>query len=325
MDSNQNRISIVGENIKERLGLIISLIALIVIFSFLSPVFLTPDNISNLLLSSSLVGIVSCGMTFVIISGGFDLSVGGNVAFTGVIVASVLANGFSQGFAFFAGLLVGAAIGAFNGLSITKLGINPFITTLSTMIIVRALAYIYNRGLSIGIYDTLPVFPDFGFWGRGIVLGIPVPVWMLILVIVAVYILLNKTVIGREIYAIGGNEEAAKVCGINIDKVKIIIYILIGVLTSFAGILLASRLTAGIAGAGSGYEFQAITAVILGGASLSGGKGKLENTILAVVVLGILGNGFVLVGLSSWHQDVARGALLLLSVGIDQIRQRKAA
>jgi len=314
-----------GENIKDKLGLLISLAVLIIIFTIMSDAFLTFSNISNLVLASALVGIVAAGMTVVIISGGFDLSVGGNVALTGVVVASLLADGVSQPVAMLAGMLVGVAVGAFNGFSVTKLRINPFITTLAMMIIVRAVAFIYTGGLSFGISDTRPVFPDFGFWGRGHLLEIPVPVWLFILVSIGVFILLNKTIFGREVYAIGGNEEAARVSGININRVKFTVYVMIGMLASFAGVLLASRLTAGIPGAGNGYEFQAITAVILGGASLSGGKGKVTNTVLAIIVLGVLGNGFILIGLSSFHQDAARGVLLLVSVGIDQIRQRRGA
>jgi len=313
---------LIARGLGDKLGLLVSLVLLIIIFSILSDAFLTFSNISNLILASALVGIVAAGMTVVIISGGFDLSVGGNVALTGVVVASLLADGMPQWVAVLAGMGVGLAVGTFNGICVTKFKINPFITTLAMMITVRAVAFIFTGGLSFGIFDTRPAFPDFGFWGRGILLNIPVPVWLFILTAIGVYILLNKTILGREIYAIGGNEEAARVSGININRVKLIVYIMIGLLASFAGVLLASRLTAGIPGAGNGYEFQAITAVILGGASLSGGKGKLENTVLAIVVLGILGNGFVLIGLSTFHQDFARGVLLLISVGIDQLRQR---
>jgi len=314
---------LINSNHSDMFGMLVCLVLLVIVFSALSPAFLTFSNISNLVLASALVGIVAAGMTVVIISGGFDLSVGGNVALTGVVAASLLADGRPQWIAALVGLCVGLGVGLFNGISITKFRINPFITTLAMMIIVRAVAFIYTDGVSFAIRDTSPVFPDFGFWGRGILLGVPVPVWMFILVSIGVYILLNKTIIGREIYAIGGNEEAAKVSGININKVKLIVYLIVGVLASFSGILLASRLTAGIPGSGNGYEFQAITAVILGGASLSGGRGKIQNTILAIIVLGVLGNGFILIGLSSFHQDFARGVLLLISVGIDQLRQRR--
>jgi ribose transport system permease protein len=312
-------------NLRDRLGLLISIALLVVIFSVLSPHFVSWDNLSNLLLSSALIAIVASGMTFTIIGGGLDLSVGSNIALTGVVVGSMLYSGMPQWLAIVVGLAIGAALGAFNGISVAKMKINPLITTLATMTIIRGLAYLYSKGLSFGIYGTKPVFPDFGFWGRGFLLGIPFPVWLMVIVIVLVYILLNKTIFGREIYAIGGNEEAARVCGIHIERAKIIVYLLMGLIASFAGIVLASRLTAGVPSAGSGYELNAIAAVVLGGASLSGGKGKLEDTILAVLILGILGNGFVLMGLSSFLQDVARGVVLLLSVGIDQLRERRGA
>ncbi|KLU60653.1 ribose transport system permease protein RbsC [Peptococcaceae bacterium CEB3] len=308
----------------ERLGLLVALILLVVIFGYLSPNFLTLTNISDTLLSSSLIGIVAAGMTIVIISGGFDLSVGSNMALTGVIVGSMLHNGLPQGLSIIAGLCVGVVVGLVNGFSVAKLKINPLITTLATMTIVRGLAYIYSNGTSYGIYGTKPVFPNFGFLGVGHLFYIPMPVVLMIVVSVVIYIVLNHTIFGREVYALGGNQEAARVCGIQVEKMQIIIYLLTGILAAFAGIVLASRLSAGIPSAGNGYELNAIAAVVLGGASLAGGKGRVEDTILAVLVLGVLGNGFVLMGLSSFLQDVARGAVLLLAVGIDQMRQRRA-
>ncbi|MGI9860927.1 ABC transporter permease [Moorella naiadis] len=312
-------------SLAERLGLLVALLLLIIIFTYVSPNFLTWDNFSNMFLSFALIGIVAAGMTVVIISGGFDLSVGSNMALTGVIVGSIMHGGLPQWLAIVAGLVVGVAVGLLNGMSIAKVKINPLITTLASMIIVRGLAFIYSKGLSFGIYGTEPIFPDFGYWGRGLLAGLPMPVVLMFLVVAGIYVLLNKTVFGREVYAIGGNEEAARVCGINVEKTQILIYLLMGLLAAFAGIILASRLSAGVPSAGTGYELNAIAAVVLGGASLSGGQGRVEDTILAVLVLGVLGNGFVLLGLSSFLQDVARGVVLLLAVGIDQVRQRRAA
>jgi ribose transport system permease protein len=309
----------------ERIGLLISLVLLIITFSIISPYFLTLDNFSNMLLSLSLIGIVSAGMTIAIVSGGMDMSVGSNMALVGVIVGSMLHSGMPQWISITTGLFIGLLIGACNGFFIAKIKINPLITTLATMIIVRGIAFLYSNGLSFGIYGTKPEFPDFGYWGRGILFGIPVPVILMILVIGIVYIVLTKTIFGREIYSLGGNSEAARVCGINVERNTIIVYLIMGVLSAFAGIILASRLTAGVPSAGTGYELNAISCVVLGGASLMGGQGRVEDTVLAVLVLGVLGNGFVLLGLSSFLQDVARGVILLLSVGIDQMRQRRAA
>jgi len=184
-------------------------------------------------------------------------------------------------------------------------------------------AFIYSNGISFGIYNTKPEFPDFGFWGRGNILNIPIPVVLLFIVMLITFFILSKTVFGRELYAVGGNEEAAKVSGIKNAKVKALTYLISGGLAAFAGIVLASRLTAGVPTAGTGYEMNAVAAVVLGGASLSGGKGKIENTLLAVLVLGVLSNGFVLMGLSTFTQDVARGIILLLSVAIDEARKRR--
>jgi ribose/xylose/arabinose/galactoside ABC-type transport system permease subunit len=214
-------------------------------------------------------------------------------------------------------------VGTLNAVSVSVFNISPLIASLASMIIVRGVAFIYSKGVSFGIYNTVPAFPDFGFWGRGNIFNVPTPVILLIIIMAITFFILSKTVFGRELYAVGGNEEAAKVSGIKTGKVKVLSYLISGGLASFAGIVLASRLTAGVPTAGTGYEMNAVAAVVLGGASLNGGKGKIENTLLAVLVLGILSNGFVLMGLSTYTQDVARGIILLLSVGIDEARNRK--
>ncbi len=309
-------------SIKERMGLLVSLLLLVLVFSRISPFFLTADNISNMLLSIALIGIVASGMTSVIIGGGVDLSVGSNMALTGVVVASLLHSGVPQGVAVLAGLAIGLVIGLLNGISITIFKITPMIATLAMMIIVKGLAYIYSGGTSFGIYETTPYFPSFGFWGRGTPFGIPFPVIILFVIGLITYFVLNKTTFGRNIYAVGGNEVAAKVSGINTVRISILTYVICGLLAAFSGIILDSRLAAGVPTAGTGYELNAIAAVILGGASLNGGKGRIEDTLLAVLVLGVLGNGFVLMGYSSFLQDVARGVILLISVGIDQLKYR---
>ncbi|MDR1901685.1 MAG: ABC transporter permease [Treponema sp.] len=310
------------DGVMERLGLIVSLVLLVIIFSSVSRFFLTWDNISNMLLSIALLGITASGMTIVIICGGVDLSIGSNIALTGVIVGSILHGGQPQWVGILAGLGVGILIGILNGASISIFNITPLIATLASMIIVKGAAFLYSGGISFGIYNTVPVFPDFGFWGRGNIFNIPTPVILLFIVMAITFFILSKTVFGRELYAVGGNEEAAKVSGIKTTKIKALTYLISGGLGAFAGIILASRLTAGVPTAGTGYEMNAVAAVVLGGASLNGGKGKIENTLLAVLVLGVLSNGFVLMGFSTFLQDVARGIILLLSVGIDEARNR---
>jgi ribose transport system permease protein len=278
-----------------------------------------------MLLSIALLGITASGMTIVIICGGVDLSIGSNIALTGVIVGSLLHSGQPQVVAILVGLGVGLLIGLLNGVSVSVFNITPLIATLASMIIVKGAAFLYSGGISFGIYGTVPVFPDFGFWGRGNIFGVPTPVVLLLMVMLITFFVLSKTVFGRELYAVGGNEEAAKVSGIKSTQIKAITYIISGLLGAFAGIILASRLTAGVPTAGTGYEMNAVAAVVLGGASLNGGKGKIENTLLAVLVLGILSNGFVLLGFSTFLQDVARGIILLLAVGIDEARNRRSA
>jgi ribose/xylose/arabinose/galactoside ABC-type transport system permease subunit len=312
------------DGVMERLGLLVSLALLIVIFSNTSRFFLTWDNFSNMLLSIALLGITAAGMTIVIICGGVDLSIGSNIALTGVIVGSILHGGSSQGVAILAGFGIGLLIGLLNGVSVSVFNITPLIATLASMIIVKGVAFLYSGGISFGIYGTVPQFPDFGFWGRGNIIGIPTPVVLLFIVMVITFFVLWKTVFGRELYAVGGNEEAARVSGINSTRLKAITYIISGLTGAFAGIILASRLTAGVPTAGTGYEMNAVAAVVLGGASLNGGRGKVENTLLAVLVLGVLSNGFVLLGFSTFLQDVARGIILLLSVGLDEARNKRS-
>ena len=324
--SKENKIRTKGKllaSLKERMGLLVSMAVLIVIFSLTSEHFLTKDNISNLLLSISLLGIVSFGMTPVIISGGFDLAAGAEMGLVGVVLGSMMHNGVSAIWAVLAALAIGFTVGVINGFCISRLHIIPLITTLGTQIIIQGISYVYSKGLSFGIFNTTPEFPSFGFWGRGKLFQIPVPVILMFAVFAVMSFVLNKTVFGRNIYAVGGNPEAAHVSGIKTDKVIFWNYVMMGLISAFAGIILASKLAAGTPTAGTGYELNAVCAVVLGGASPSGGKGKVSNTLLAVIVLGILSNGFVLLGLSTYVQNIARGCILLVSVGLDQYKNRR--
>jgi len=309
-----------------RLGLIIALVVLVVAFSFLSDYFLTWLNFTQLLLAVAINGILASGMTLVVVSKGIDLSVGSVVAFGSTVLGYLMSKDYSlMSVAMLLCVFIGVGAGLINGLCITKLRISPLITTLATMTAFRAAAMLFSDGVAFGIKGSTPAFPDFGFWGRGTLLSIPAPVWLMILVSVLVYLLLNRTIFGRKVYAIGGNEEAAHVSGINVNRTKMIIYTINGLICGFAGIILASRLAAGVPSAAIGYELTAVSAVVLGGTSLDGGKGRIFDTFLAVIVLGVLANGFVLLGLPRNWEDFARGCILIIAVGIDQFRQRRTS
>jgi ribose transport system permease protein len=301
---------------REAAGLLGIYIILLVALSILSPYFLGVNNFLNILVAVSTIGIMSVTMTMVIVSGGIDLSIGSVVAIAGVIVAQ-----FSQSvpmpIVILIALVVGALIGAINGLAVTRLNINPLIATLGMMSIVRGLAFVYSGGLTRDIFSE-----GFAFLGQGYLLGIPFQVIVMIILFLLTAWVLRQTTFGRAIYAVGGNAQASRLAGMPVRRVQMTVYILSGLSAALGGIFLASQLSAGAPAAASGIELSVIAAVILGGSSLSGGKGSIWGTLLGVLILGTLNNGLTLLNVSSYYQDVARGLVLLLAVGIDQLRLR---
>ncbi|MBM7606223.1 ribose transport system permease protein [Metabacillus crassostreae] len=299
----------------QKLGPFVGLLLIIVILSIVSPNFMTVDNILNVLRQVSINALIAFGMTFIILTGGIDLSVGSILALASAVTASMLASGMDPILAILIGLLAGAIMGAINGLIITKGKVAPFIATLATMTVFRGLTLVYTDGRPITGLSESELFV---LMGKGYVGWIPVPViWMLITYAV-LYFILKKTTFGRRVYAIGGNEGAAILSGIRADRVKIWIYSLTGLLSALAGIILSSRLNSAQPTAGASYELDAIAAVVLGGTSLSGGRGWIFGTLVGALIIGVLNNGLNIMNVSSFYQQVVKGGVILLAVLLDR-------
>ncbi|MGG4047561.1 ribose ABC transporter permease [Paenibacillus favisporus] len=301
--------------VTQKLGPLLGLIILIIIVSVLNPSFLEPLNILNLLRQVSINALIAFGMTFVILTGGIDLSVGSILALSSAFVANMLVSGVDPILAIIIGCLLGGVMGMVNGLLITKGKMAPFIATLATMTVFRGLTMVYTDGNPItGLGDSRL----FQLFGRGYELGIPVPAITMIITFVILWVILNKTPFGRKTYAIGGNEKASIVSGIKVPRVKIMIYSLAGLLSALAGAILTSRLNSAQPTAGTSYELDAIAAVVLGGTSLSGGRGRIVGTLIGALIIGTLNNGLNLLGVSSFYQMVVKGIVILIAVLIDR-------
>jgi ribose transport system permease protein len=301
--------------------IIIAVIAECLVFALLSPSFFTVNNFVNVALQIAIYGILAVGMTMVIITGGIDLSVGSIVALAGVLAAGLLERTpgqpvFGTVTAILAGVGVGVLAGGFSGLMITRLRVPPFIVTLALMTVCRGAAFIFTGGFSIG---NLPL--SFGFLGRGHVGPVPVPVVTMAVMFVGGYLLLSKSAYGRYIYAIGGNEEASRLSGIDTKRVVQSVYLLNGAMAGLAGITLASRLGAGVPNSGLQYELDVIAAVVVGGTSLMGGVGSIAGTFWGTVFIGILNNGLNLANVDPYTQKVALGIVILLAVLLDRIKK----
>jgi ribose transport system permease protein len=302
-------------------GILAALIVEIILFSTLSPYFFTTENILNVSLQTSITAIIAAGMTFVILTSGIDLSVGAIVALSGVVITSALKLSLSFGIslpvAIFAGLMIGAASGAIAGQLVTRFNITPFIVTLALMTIWRGAAYMYTDGRPIwGLPD------GFSALGSGRVFTVPVPSIIMIGVYVIAYIMLKKTRFGRHVYAVGGNREAARLAGIDSNRILMSVYIISGVLAAMSGLLLASRMNSGQPNAGLMYELDAIAAVVVGGTSLFGGRGSIIGTFIGAMLIGVLRNGLNLLNVGSYVQMVVLGVVILLAVMLDQMRSR---
>ncbi|MCU8508820.1 ribose ABC transporter permease [Vibrio vulnificus] len=295
---------------------LIALLFLIVVVSFLNPNFFTVDNILNILRQTSVNAIIAVGMTLVILTAGIDLSVGSVLALCGAFAASLVAMEVPVLIAVPTALLAGAALGAISGVIIAKGKVQAFIATLVTMTLLRGVTMVYTDGrpISTGFTDTADAF---AWFGTGYALGIPVPVWLMVIVFAAAWYLLNHTRFGRYVYALGGNESATRLSGINVDKVKIGVYAICGLLAALAGIIVTSRLSSAQPTAGMGYELDAIAAVVLGGTSLMGGKGRIMGTLIGARIIGFLNNALNLLDVSSYYQMIAKAAVILLAVMVD--------
>ena len=298
-------------------GATIALIILVVVIGTISPQFRTVNNIFSLLRQSSVNGLIAFGMTFVILTGGIDLSVGAVLALSTVFAASMISAGVPVPVAVLISLIIGTVLGLISGFLVSKGRLQPFIATLVTMTIYRGITMIYTNGKPI---SNLGNSEFLRFIGSGEFLGIPVPVWILLVTFLIFFFLLKKTVLGRKIYAVGSNQKAAAIAGVNINKIKLFVYSVSGFMSALAGIILLSRLGSAQPVLGIGYELDAIAAVALGGTSLSGGRGKFYGTLIGVLIIAVLNNGLNILGVSSYYQDVAKGIVILIAVLSDKER-----
>lgn len=298
-------------------GVFIALALLVVVISIISPEFRTGDNFLSLLRQSSINGLIAFGMTCVILTGGIDLSVGSVLALSTAVCAKMIASGVPVGAAIILGLVMGAVLGLISGFFVTKGRLQPFIATLITMTVYRGLTMIYTNGKPISNLGDSSLLK---LIGKGNILGIPVPVILLVLIFVGFFVLLNKTTFGRRIYATGSNANCAKLAGVNINKTKIIVYMISGVMAALSGMILLSRLGSAQPTLGSGYELDAIAAVALGGTSMNGGRGKIYGTFAGVLIIAVLNNGLNILGVSSYYQDVIKGLVILIAVLSDRKR-----
>lgn len=303
---------------KENLAILVAFIILCVGLSIATPAFFTKDNILNVLRQVATNSNLAIGLTMAIIIGGIDLSVGAILAFSGLLCASFISDGMNLGLAVLLAFTLGALFGLLNGLIIAYTNMPPFVVTLATQNIARGIVNVYANGQPISARN-----PVFNFLGVGYFLGIPLPVIYSFVLLAVMILILGRSKFGRQLYAVGGNEEAARFSGINIKKVKIIVYTLCGALASFSGIILAARMYSGQPTAGDGFELDAIAASVLGGVSFSGGVGKLGGTIIGVLVLGVLTNGLNLLNINSFWQYIIKGIIILLAVYLDILKKRR--
>lgn len=308
---------------------LLALVVMIVVLSFASEQFLTVPNLRNILLQISVNLCLSIGMTLIILTGGIDLSVGAILGLSGAIAAGLLKNGLALNFAgvqmqftpfgaVIAGILVGLALGWFNGMAITRFKLPPFVATLGMLSIGRGLTMLWTNGFPVtGLGAT------FGFIGAGFWLGVPTAIWISAALVALFYFISKHMMLGRHIYAVGGSEKAAAFAGLPVNNIKVWVYTLGGGLAAVAGLILTARLDAADPKAGLGYELDSIAAVVIGGTSLSGGRGSILGTVLGCLIIGVLNNGLVLMEVSPFWQQVIKGFVILAAVAVDKLGSKK--
>lgn len=304
--------------IKRNAGILIGLAALCIVIAFRSDSFLTYENIMNVLRQSAQNIFIASGMTIILIAGGIDLSVGSVVGLVGVMVGTMVNDGMPILLAIGICLIVGALMGTFNGIILSRTTLPPFIVTYALMTILRGGIYVYTGGTTVRIDDR-----SFIAVGTGYTLGIPNPVWYMAVILIIVYLILNRTKLGRHIYAIGGNEKAAEFSGIDVKTVRLFVYIFSGIMAAVAGIVLAARSYSGQPTAGTGAEMDAIEACVLGGCSMAGGYGFIGGTIIGALIIAIMNNGLNLMRIDSYWQMVAKGVIVLIAVYVDYVKNQK--
>lgn len=316
-----------------RLRTVIALVIIVVIFTSLSKSFLTFENILIMTVHVSINAFLAIGMTFVIISGGIDLSVGAIMGLTGMIIGALIDVGipihlfgvviyFHTWFLILLGIAIGALIGVVNGVIITKLNVAPFIATLGVLYIARGFALLSNNGSTFPFLNGQPGLGNTGFpWlGGGTILGVPVPIWLLVVLALLAGFVARRTPFGRHVFAVGGNERAAALSGVRVQSIRLTVYVISGALAALSGMVVTSQLVAAQPATGTSYELNAIAAAVLGGTSLMGGRGSIGGTIIGAFVIGVLADGLVMLGVSDFWQMVIKGLVIIIAVAIDQVQ-----
>ena len=301
-------------------GVTIGFVVLCILISIASPAFLSKRNILNLLRQSSIIGIISAGMTFVIISGNFDISVGAVAALSGAITMKLATLGVPLVLSMVIAIAVCSGIGFINGIFVSKVGVPSLIATMAMVTIVRGLLLMLTGG-----YPITENFPLLDFLGNEYLLGIPVPVILFFIVVVIAHIVLTKTKFGRHVFSVGGNQEASKLNGINVDGYKIKVFIINAILAGIAGIVLTGRLGTATAIAGEGYDMDAISSVVIGGTSVAGGSGSVVRTVIGVLLMSVINNSFNLLSVNIYFQYIFKGLIILIAVGADSYSKKKIA
>lgn len=315
------------KQILQEYGIVFAFILIVAVLTVSNEFFLTAGNISNVLLQTSINGILAIGMTFVILTRGIDLSVGSVVALSGIVAASFATTSATAGVAgapfspllvLPIGILVGVACGLLVGVIVSRFAVPAFVATLGMLSAARGLTLIYGGGKPVPALTT-----DFRWIGTGNIMGIPMPVVILLVVFAISWWILNRTRFGRYIYAVGGNPHAAKTSGINVSRIRSSVYVISGALAGLAGMILAARTGSALPQAGIAYELDAIAAVVIGGTSLSGGVGRITGTLIGALIIGVMNNGLDLMGIQSYYQQVLKGALIVGAVMLDQKRNQE--
>jgi erythritol transport system permease protein len=318
-----------------RLRALIALMVLILIFAILSPSFFTRENLIILVGQTAINAIMAIGMTFVILTGGIDLSVGSTVGLAAMTSGLLINRGIPippLGVAIFFDipaiiilvLCLGLLVGAFNGMLITRFNVAPFIATLGTLYVARGTAQLSNNGATFPNLIGKPELGNTGFpfLGDGSIVGIPIVIWIMVLFAAVAGFVAGKTAFGRQVYAVGGNERAAELSGIYVNRIKMAVYMICGMCAAMTGLITASQLVAAHPAVGESYELNAIAAVVLGGTSLAGGRGNIWGTIIGALVIGVLTNGLVLLGVQEFWKKVITGLVIILAVVLDQLQER---
>ena len=304
-----------ARHILKNYGIIIAFVLICIMLSVTSPVFLTTTNIINVIRQTSIYGIMAVGMTFIILTGGIDLSIGSIMAIAGAVCAGLLKEGHSIALVIPATLAVGILCGLTNGLVITVGKITPFVATLGMMSIARGFTLIYTKGYPISGFS-----PEFRFIGGGYLFGCPIPIVIFVAVVLIAYVVLAQTRVGRYTYAIGGNEDTVILSGINSGFYKTLVYVIAGASAALSALILTSRLNSAEPIAGLGYELDVIAAVVIGGTSLNGGRGSLFGTFIGALMIGVINNGMNLLDISPYFQLVVKGLIIIGAVLLDRLR-----